>query len=296
MNNLQLAIVVGLLAMVVNVQAQQEDAAVLIDGPEVDLSLSDVQRSLLSLSEADRMAILSNPEKLRIAIDSTYLAKVAEHRALAKGLDRKPEVSARLWNRRMNVLAEAEVEDQVNIKLGNLRMAAREYYELHKDEFKVPEMVHAFHILLQNKPEEDDAVLRQQIEDIRARILTGEISFEEAAKKYSQDSSAPKAGDLGVFSRGRMVKPFEDVAFSLEPGKLSEPVKTRFGYHLIKVQERIPARQNPYEKVKPTILEKLKTKKAAQIKEDYLIQIRDDPRIKVNQSALDAFLKTPYLK
>ena len=88
-------------------------------------------------------------------------------------------------------------------------------------------MVRASHILVDTKEE----ALK-----IKADIESGKITFEDAAVKYSKCPSGRRAGgDLGGFGRGAMVKPFEDAAFSSPVGEVSEPVKTQFGYHLIKV-------------------------------------------------------------
>ena len=289
-------IFIGCLCMMsVAVSAAETDDVLLIDGPEVDLFVSDVSKNLASLGEEDRNAILSNPKKLHTAIDATYLAKVASTRALKRGLDKDKEVQARIWNRRMNILAGAEVKYQIEQKLADLDNAAKEYYQLHKDEFRIPELVRASHILLKTSENSDDDAILKQLETIREDIRSGKISFEDAAKKHSQDNTSVKGGDLGRFARGRMVKPFEDAVFALQPGEVSEPVKTRFGYHIIKLMEKIPAKQQPFEEVKGSIVAKLKEKKAAQIKEDYLIEIRDDPQIIVNEKALEAFLRTPKL-
>jgi len=85
--------------------------------------------------------------------------------------------------------------------------------------------VKASHILVDTKAEADL---------LKSKIDNGE-SFETLAKKYSKCPSGQDSGDLGYFERGQMVKPFEDVAFSLPVGKVSEPVKTQFGWHIIKV-------------------------------------------------------------
>jgi hypothetical protein len=77
------------------------------------------------------------------------------------------------------------------------------------------------------------------MEQLRARIVDGGEDFAELARQYSEDpGSAPRGGDLGFFGRGQMARAFEDAAFSLETGQVSEPVRTRFGFHLIRVDER----------------------------------------------------------
>lgn len=89
--------------------------------------------------------------------------------------------------------------------------------------------IHAEHILVNSE---------QEAGNIRSDIEENKISFEDAAKKYSSCPSGKSGGDLGFFRKGMMVKEFENAAFSLEPGKISNPVKTQFGWHLIKVIER----------------------------------------------------------
>ncbi len=89
--------------------------------------------------------------------------------------------------------------------------------------------VRASHILVKTRPE---AV------KIRKEIVNGDISFEDAAEKYSLCPSAVNGGDLGYFKRGQMVQPFSDVAFDLKVGQISDPVGTKFGWHLIKVVDK----------------------------------------------------------
>ena len=96
--------------------------------------------------------------------------------------------------------------------------------------------VHAKHILKlfpKDATEEQKAVCKAQIDSIYNLLKAG-ADFEELAKTESQDGSARRGGDLGWFGRGRMVQPFEDIAFALEDGAISEPFETRFGYHIIK--------------------------------------------------------------
>jgi len=119
---------------------------------------------------------------------------------------------------------------------------AKAYYDEHTDEFKQPAQAKARHILIKvDETAGAEAVekARREILDIRSRVLKGE-SFADLAREHSQGPSSVKGGDLGWFPRGAMVGPFDDAAFSLPLDKVSAPVRTRFGWHLILVEERKP--------------------------------------------------------
>ncbi len=114
------------------------------------------------------------------------------------------------------------------------------YYQSNPEEFKAPEQIRARHILVDvdpgaNDTEHEDA--KKKIEDILNQAKDG-TDFAELAKTHSEAESRFKGGDLGFFSRGQMVKPFEEAAFALKPGEISQVVQTQFGYHIIKVEEK----------------------------------------------------------
>jgi peptidyl-prolyl cis-trans isomerase D len=112
------------------------------------------------------------------------------------------------------------------------------YYSLNKDsQFTVEEQVGARHILKKFPVDADDDAkkkVRAAIDAVAAKLAAGE-DFEQLAKDESEDGSAAAGGDLGKFGRGRMVKPFEDAAFALDVGAVSDVVESQFGYHIIKV-------------------------------------------------------------
>jgi len=111
------------------------------------------------------------------------------------------------------------------------------YYESNPESFKQPEQVRASHILIKVDPQKESSQresARVKIVKIQQKLRNGE-KFGALAKEFSQCPSSSKGGDLGYFSRGQMAKPFEDAAFSLAPGEISDIVETKFGYHLIKV-------------------------------------------------------------
>jgi peptidyl-prolyl cis-trans isomerase D len=155
------------------------------------------------------------------------------------------------------VADQAKVADTIQITDAQIQ----DYYNAHRDEYRTPERVKARHILLStaNKPKEEVPKIQAQAEALLKQIKAGG-DFAELAKKNSQDpGSAQKGGDLGWVSRGQMVKPFEDAAFSLKPNEISNVVTTEYGFHIVQVLERQPAHLQTLDEVKPAIVLALKS-------------------------------------
>jgi peptidyl-prolyl cis-trans isomerase D len=112
------------------------------------------------------------------------------------------------------------------------------YYQEHKSEYKIDPSANLSYVFFEKKADQEDVEeTKQRLVEIKEEIEQGE-DFSELAIDYSEDNaSVQKGGDLGWFGKGMMVAPFEETAFSLEPGEISEPVKTKFGWHLIKVDD-----------------------------------------------------------
>jgi len=143
----------------------------------------------------------------------------------------------------------------------------KQYYDAHLEEFTKPEQVHARHILLKIDPDANDAFkaeVRKKAEEVLAKVKAGE-DFGALAKQYSEDSSAAEGGDLGTFGRGKMVKPFEDAAFALEPGASSDIVESPFGLHIIKVESKDAAGTKPLDAVRTDVVATLKKSKAREL-------------------------------
>jgi peptidyl-prolyl cis-trans isomerase D len=139
----------------------------------------------------------------------------------------------------------------------------RQYYEQHRDEYTLPERVRAQHILFrtQGKTPEEVEKIRQKAAAVLDRAKKGE-DFAALAKQNSEDSSAESGGDLGDFGRGQMVPEFENAAFSLGVGAISDLVQTQFGIHIIKVNEKQERRVRPFEELKEAIRPVVETRKA----------------------------------
>jgi peptidyl-prolyl cis-trans isomerase C len=185
--------------------------------------------------------------------------------ALKQGVDQKPEVKLQMEFQRDNMLAQAEfVNLQQQADVSDAQIQA--YYDAHKSEYEV---LKARHILIRvkgapmpgapGKPELTDAEAKAKAEAIRKRIVGGE-DFATIAKAESDDtSSGEEGGELGEFTRGRMVPPFEKAAFELKPGDISEPVLSPFGYHIIQVESHTT---KSLDEVKPQIIAQLRPQAA----------------------------------
>jgi parvulin-like peptidyl-prolyl isomerase len=158
------------------------------------------------------------PEQLQQVKQQLGQVFVAERKGLAAGVDQKPEVKLQIMLQQGRILA---------IEYAQKTLAERTK--------ATDAEIDAY---LNKHPELDPAKARPTAEDVLKRARAGE-SFEKLAQEYSADpSNKNKGGDLGWFGRGRMVKAFEDAAFALQPGQISEVIETEFGYHIIKVEER----------------------------------------------------------
>lgn len=148
----------------------------------------------------------------------------------------------------------------------------RDSYESNKTRYEHEEQVRARHILLKVAPDADEAKQEEvlsKIQEIRQEIVDG-LDFAEAAKKYSEDTgSGERGGDLGFFGKRAMVPEFSETAFSLEPGEISEPVKTQFGYHLIKVEEQKDAYTDSFDDVRDDIRQSIERRKAREVFQEF---------------------------
>ncbi len=187
--------------------------------------------------------------------------------------------------------ADARVDMVINkmmeAEVGTLAAAtdaeARDFYDKNPDKFKQGETVRASHILIMANEKADEATkksARTKIDALLKRARSGE-DFAKLAKESSDDGSKEQGGDLGFFQRGRMVPPFDEAAFNLTPGEISDIVTTEFGYHIIKLAERKDASMVPYEGVQAKIVEFLSNQKKQDRVEAFIQEARKKAKIEV---------------
>jgi len=180
---------------------------------------------------------------------------------------------------------ELAVQQFIEKKFGQKALVSdqesKAFYDSNPNFFKIPERVRVSHILIKVDPKADaaqKAAARKKIEDIQKQLKNGK-DFSELAKKDSECPSNTKGGDLGYLMRGQVVKPFEDVAFSLKPGEVSGIVETEFGFHIIKVTDKKPATTLAYEQVKDRLAVNLKKDKVDKEIPLYLEKLKKDAKI-----------------
>ncbi len=179
------------------------------------------------------------------------------------------------------------INELIDIKIGQKIVVTdketKTYYDDNTDLFKQPEQVGASHILIKVEAGADQqkkAQAMQKIKEIQKKLKDGQ-DFAVLAKKYSEDKgSGANGGDLGYFTRGQMVKPFEDAAFAMKPNEVSDIVETQFGYHLIKVYGKKPGKVMAYGEVKDLLTERMRQEKTQEEVVKYIAEIKKDAKIK----------------
>jgi len=187
----------------------------------------------------------------------------AKHPAIKDRDDLRREILAQL---RYNRLLEEESSCDIPTE-----EEAREYYDNRPDLFTSEEMVSASHILKKASSDEEFENAEKEILSIRDRLLGGE-DFVKCVQEESDDGG--NDGNLGTFGKGRMVPEFEEAAFSLEPDQLSEPVKTQFGWHVIKLHEKQEPKLTPFDELKEKIIEYLHERKKDKVFDSFLDELK----------------------
>ncbi len=158
----------------------------------------------------------------------------------------------------------------------------QEYYDQNQSRYEIKEQIRASHILFKVAGKDDkkaDADARKKADDVYKEASKKDADFAELAKKHSEGPTAPRGGDLSYFNRGRMVPEFEKVAFELNVGDVSKPVRTQFGWHVIKVTDKKEGRKRPFDEVKESIEKLLKNKKSRKAKADLLKSLKESAKI-----------------
>jgi peptidyl-prolyl cis-trans isomerase C len=191
--------------------------------------------------------------------------------------------------------ATAEAVLKRELKVNIIDEEVRKYYDDNPARFEEPEKVRASHILLTTTDpktnaeltEDQKAAKRKEIEGILKRARAGE-DFAKLAKEYSEDPGSKDKGGEYTFPRGQMVAEFEAAAFSLGTNQVSDIITTRFGYHIIKLSEKIPARKVEFAKAESDIKEGLTQQAVQKQFPDYIAKLKKDAGVEILDEKLKA--------
>ncbi len=225
--------------------------------------------------KVDKQAINKEIETIK----KRFPDEVAYKKAL-KGMDvSEKEIRAQIQRGlAINQLINTNVRQKITVT----EEESKKFYNDNPNLFKQPEQAKASHILIKVAPDAEESKkiqARKKIETVQKKVRQGE-DFGLLAKANSEGPSAQRGGDLGYFGRGQMVKPFEDSAFALNVGEVSKIVETQFGYHLIKVFDKKPARTIPYKEVQLRLEQHLKTEKEKTEIQGYIENLKKSAKIK----------------
>jgi peptidyl-prolyl cis-trans isomerase C len=238
-----------------------------VNGVEIRQSDVALAEEELGPSLAQMDPATKDENVLAILIDMKIVSKAAEDKKVQDG----EEFKKRLAFTRSRLLMDSLLASEG--KAATTDDAMKKVYESASKEITGEEEVHARHILVET---EDEA------KAVEEELKKG-ADFAELAKKKSKDPGASDGGDLGFFTKDQMVPEFSTVAFALEPGKISDPVKSQFGWHVIKVEEKRKRKAPDFDQVKSQI----ETYVARKAQADYVGKLRDAAKIERMDKAAD---------
>lgn len=223
----------------------------------------EVNEFIASLGQRGQM--YNNPEGRRAVLQQLIGNKLLLLDAKRNLYEAEPAFREQLNKLKDNLLTSYAGEKAIS-GVSVTEAETKEYYEGHKEEFVSGETVNASHILVDSE---------EKAKAIYEEIASGAKSFEDAASEYSSCPSKQNGGNLGEFGRGQMVPEFDTAVFEMQVGEVTEtPVKTQFGYHLIKLISKSESKETPYDEIKDEIKAALLNDKRRKAYESKINQLK----------------------
>lgn len=236
---------------------------------------SEFKDKMQNLSrEARRLAEKKKKEYLQELVDEDFLLREAKRR----GIDREQEVRDLLGEAERRILVAKLIELEVDKKVKLGPDEAQKFYDANKQLFTTPLLLRASHILVATDAE---------AQSIRQKLLSG-ADFEQLARTMSLDQSAIRGGDVGFFQKGQVLPEFEDVAFKMKKGEISQPFKSQYGYHVMKLTDRAEPTLRDFKLVKGIVERQLIARKRIAIYREYLKSVKGNAKITIDDKALEA--------
>ncbi len=276
--------------------AAEASGSVIAQADQHPVTTLDLDARMRGAPRGAAIGALNNHLMMKKMAESLFAQKAIADEARKMGLDKDPVLQAKarqlvdglLFKERMRLLSEEPVPD--------MSEAAREKYDANPDAWAEPERIAVAHILIRTtfrgKRFRSDEEALKLANELRDKLKKG-ANFAELAQRYSNDTStAPRGGVLGIYKHGQLGGgAFEKAAFALtEKNDISEPVKSPFGYHIIKLYRRIPKKAHSFDEVKNRLIKQLEAAYRAERREEYLAKVQQREHFRVNDSQLRAFV------
>jgi peptidyl-prolyl cis-trans isomerase C len=251
---------------------KKDEERIVADAGDIKVTMADFYAAYNKISAPSRPDITTLEGKRRFANDLINKEILLAEGKRLGGITDAATV-AQLDKALQGSLASLLYRNEIEAKTEVLGKDVADLYEKRKTGIK------ASHILVEDVP---------TAAKIREEIVSGKISFEDAARKYSLDqSSKNKGGELPIIQWGRTVPTFQKIAFELEPGKLSDPIETEFGVHLIRVQERIPQKIGTQEEMAPGLRQEVRRQKEQERMKEFIAQLEKNANLQWNEDGLN---------
>jgi peptidyl-prolyl cis-trans isomerase C len=239
------------------------------------ISVEEIRTELYSVPAEVRGRM--NLQQMSMFVENVMLDRRLAKAAAEAGIPQRPEVRAQIERATRDVVVRAYIDDELAkyaASMPDLKGLAHERYTINAASYMQPEAIRVSHILFAVDDKEagkSDAEAKAKAMEV-LKQLRGGADFAEMAKQYSDDTGSKRdGGALKWAEKGKFVPPFEEAAFAMKPGEISEPVRTRFGYHIIRLDEKRAARQQTFEEVEKKIVADLH-KEMLSARRDYLLR------------------------
>ncbi len=236
------------------------DSPVIATVGDANITEQDYLKAISRVPEWAREKFNTNEGKEQF-LDEIIKRELVYAEAIKMRLNKSEEYVQMLEEFEQRTLVQLILKKEVEEKAKVDEAEAKAFYDQNAEKMMVGTQVKASHILVATE---------EEAASVKDRINKG-ASFEELAKSLSLDKgTAQNGGDLGYFGRGKMVPEFEQAVLSLKPGDISDPVRTRFGYHIIKLTDIQKGKQGTYEELKMSLLRNLTAEKQKKLVESYV--------------------------
>lgn len=241
---------------------------------DIEITKQHMINIIRSLPQQQAMELSTQAGAKRL-LDEMIAGELLYLEAIEKGYDKDEEFQKSLAEAAHGLLQRYAIQKLLqDVKATEEEI--KDYFERNKNKFVTPDQRRARHILVEKE---------EEAKKIKGEIENG-LDFSKAAEKYSTCPSKERGGDLGIFEKGKMVPEFEEAAFALEIGELSDLVKTNFGYHLIMVDEKIPSGEKSYEEVASQLNQLVIQEKQGKIYDVKLNELKTKYPVEVNEEAI----------